>query len=75
MKAYLDFQGFTRMIDIPRPMPEILIPIREKIDISANPWDDVSMTTLRFHSNGELSGGNEVILRYVWDGILPKGKK
>ena len=75
MKAYLDFQGFTRMVDIPRPMPEILIPIIEKVDICANPWDKPSMTALKFYSNGELSGGDEIILRYRWDGVLPRGDK
>lgn len=75
MKAYLDFQGFTRMIDIPRPMLEILLPIMEGIDITSIPGDVPNVKVLRFYRNGELYGCNETILKYVWDGILPKGRK
>lgn len=76
MKAYLNFQGFTRMIEIPRPMPEILIPIIESITVhEVLPIDDTGISVLKFYKNGELHGGDEVILRYTWDGIFPKGKK
>ena len=75
MKAYLEFQGFSRIVDIPRPMPEILIPVFEvaELYIPRDTSKNVDLPVLHFYKDGELSGADEVILKYRWDGVLPKG--
>lgn len=77
MKAYLSFNGFSRMIDIPQPLPMIMIPVLEVIDlyVPEEPDKDSIIPILVFHRNGELSGGEEVILKYSWDGKFPRSKK
>ena len=74
MKAYLEFQGFSRMMDVPSPMSEILIPVFEvaELCIHRDLNKNVDLPVLSFYRDGELSGGNEVILKYRWDGKLPR---
>lgn len=73
MKAFLNFNGFTRMIDIPRFMPQVMIPMREHIDMFSNdPYEEVTMWVLTFNHRGHLDGGGEEIVTYDWDGVIPK---
>lgn len=74
MKAYLDFQGFTRMIDIPNPVAELNIPIMERVTLFTGNPDSPKFIfpILKFYRHGELIGGGEIILTYKWDGELPR---
>lgn len=76
MKAYLDFNGFTKMVDIPQSWPSFVLPIRNNAILitNANPKDVDELPKLTFIRRSELHGADETIINYKWDGILPKGK-
>lgn len=77
MKAYLDFQGFTKVIDIPRYMPYIMLPVLEQVDLydPREPNGDSDVPILLFHNSGELTGADETIWKYKWDGKFPRSKE
>jgi len=76
MKAYLSFNGFSRMIDIPRPLPYVIIPIMEltELYLPCKPDEMIDITSLTFYRDGELGCDNETILQYRWDGKFPRSK-
>lgn len=77
MKAYLDFNDFTKMVDIPHPWSEFVLPIRNNAQLitECNPADVDVLPTLTFIRIGEINTDTETIIKYRWDGKLPGVKK
>lgn len=69
MKAILNFQGFTRMIDLPRFTPEYRVPVSVPLDYRVSNYLDTTPDTSQtpliiFRFSHKLSVMDEEVLYY-----------
>lgn len=80
MKAILDINGFTKMIDIPEQKPEwyVIAPMNVSVNVMDQPFGTASMDAtsrrwgFRFKDTIYSDAGNHdsAILSYVFDGEI-----